>query len=391
MTLWFWVIKILCTTVGESLADYINVNLGLGLSGTAVLFTVVLAASLVWQFRQPRYVPSVYWLTVVVVSVTGTLYTDILTDQWAVPLWLSSTVFGVLLAIVFAIWFSREQTLSIHTINTVPREAFYWLTVLVTFALGTATGDGILELTGWTPGQSVLFPAALIAVVAIGWRQGANPVLAFWLAYILTRPLGANLGDFFGFDTIDGGLGVGTLGTSLIFLAAIAVTVLYLTRSRVDVTTAGRTTATRTSSASTQRQVLIGWLVAAAVAAAVLGYASQHKGSATLAEGPSAAPTLAPGQAVVPFTAADLASFRTVTTSTLDLIAQGQQDQAVTRVKDLETGWDDSQAALQAKDPERWTTLDGKIDDVLTSVRAKQPDAGAEKAALDALSAGLRG
>ena len=195
VTLWFWVIKILCTTVGESLADYINTTLGFGLGGTAVLFTAVLAAALVVQFRTRQYVPPVYWVVVVLVSVTGTLYTDILTDQTGIALSVSSIVFTVLLAAVFGTWYARERTLSIHAINTVPREGFYWLTVLVTFALGTATGDWVLELTGWTPGQSVLLPITLIAVIALGWRLGANPVLAFWLAYILTRPMGANLDD----------------------------------------------------------------------------------------------------------------------------------------------------------------------------------------------------
>ena len=191
VVIWFWIIKVLCTTVGESFADWINETLGVGLLKTTVIFTVALAVVLVVQMRLPHYVPFAYWLTVVVLSVTGTLYTDILTDHLNVPLALSTSVFAVLFAIVFAIWYGRERTLSIHSIVTFPREAFYWLAVLVTFALGTAAGDWILELTGWPPGRSVLLPAGLILSVAIGWRIGANPVLAFWLAYILTRPLGA--------------------------------------------------------------------------------------------------------------------------------------------------------------------------------------------------------
>jgi len=164
VTVYFWVIKILCTTVGESLADYINTTLGFGLGGTAVLFSVLLAVALVVQFRTRQYVPTVYWLVVVLVSVTGTLYTDILTDQLGVPLSVSSAVFTLLLIAVFGIWYARERTLSIHSINTVPRESFYWLTVLVTFALGTATGDWILDLTGWAPGKSVLLP-----IIAADW------------------------------------------------------------------------------------------------------------------------------------------------------------------------------------------------------------------------------
>ena len=177
VTVWFWVIKILCTTVGESFADWINMTLGVGLIPTALIFTVVLAAVLGWQLSLNRYVPFVYWLTVVVLSVTGTLYTDILTDNLGVPLALSTSVFAAILAVVFGVWFARERTLSIHSIVTLPRELFYWLAVLVTFALGTAAGDWTLELTGRGPGTSVLLSAALIAAIVIGWRLGANAVL----------------------------------------------------------------------------------------------------------------------------------------------------------------------------------------------------------------------
>ncbi len=189
ITLWFWIIKILCTTVGESFADYINMALGVGLVATAVIFTIVTIVVLTAQMRLRRYRPDAYWLTVVVMSITGTLYTDILTDQAGVPLWISATVFSAALAIVFTIWCVKENTLSIHSIVSVPREAFYWLAVLITFALGTALGDWTLELTGWGPGLSILLPLVLIGIVAALWRFGANPVLTFWIAYILTRPL----------------------------------------------------------------------------------------------------------------------------------------------------------------------------------------------------------
>jgi uncharacterized membrane-anchored protein len=201
-----------------------------------VVFTAALIAVLVAQFRLDRYEPASYWLAVVLISVVGTLFTDIFTDSVGVPLWISSTVFAVLLAAVFAIWYARERTLSIHTIVTLPREAFYWLTVLVTFSLGTAVGDWTLELTGWSAGASVLLPLGLLLAVFAGWKLGAGPVLSFWLAYILTRPLGANLGDFLASPRADGGLGLGTMGTSVIFLAAILVTVVYLTKTRKDQT-----------------------------------------------------------------------------------------------------------------------------------------------------------
>lgn len=235
VTVWFWVIKILCTTVGESLADWINEQLGVGLVNTALIFTLVLAVALAVQMRLDRYVPTAYWLAVVVVSVTGTLYTDILTDQLGVPLWISTLGFSLLLAAAFTVWFVRERTLSIHSITTTPREGFYWLAVLVTFALGTATGDWTLDLTGWGPGVSVLLPLSLIAIVVVLWRSGLDAVLAFWLAYILTRPLGANIGDWLASDTADQGLGLGTFMTSVVFLLAILTTVVYLSISRADV------------------------------------------------------------------------------------------------------------------------------------------------------------
>ena len=236
VTVFFWVIKILCTTVGESCADFVNETLGFGLTNTTVVFSLALVAVLVAQLRLRRYVPAVYWLVVVLISVVGTLLTDNLTDGVGVPLWRSSALFAVVLAAVFGIWYSRERTLSIHSIVTTPRESFYWLTVLVTFALGTAAGDWTLELFGWGPGPSVLLPAGLILAVLAAWKLGAGQVLCFWLAYILTRPLGANLGDFFGSARDEGGLGLGTLGTSVVFLATILVVVIYLTRTHSDQT-----------------------------------------------------------------------------------------------------------------------------------------------------------
>jgi uncharacterized membrane-anchored protein len=238
VTIYFWIIKILCTTVGESFADYINETLGFGLTNTTLLFGAALVIALVAQFRLRQYVPGVYWLTVVLISVVGTLLTDNLTDGHNVPLWISTTVFSVLLAVVFSLWYAREHTLSIHTIVTTPREAWYWLTVLVTFALGTAVGDWTIELTGWSPGQSVLLPLGLILAVLVAWKLGMGPVLSFWLAYILTRPLGANIGDFLGSSHADGGLGLGTLGTSVLFLATIAAVVVFLSVTGADRTEA---------------------------------------------------------------------------------------------------------------------------------------------------------
>ena len=234
ITVFFWIIKILCTTVGESLADYINETLGFGIYNTTALFAVALVLVLVAQFRAREYVPGIYWLAVVLISVVGTLVTDIGTDEQGVPLWLSTTVFAVLLVAVFGAWYAKERTLSIHSIVTTPRESFYWLTVLVTFALGTAAGDWTIDLTSWSPGKAVLLPAGLILAVLAAWKLGAGPVLSFWLAYILTRPLGANIGDYLSSSKDDGGLALGTLVTSLVFLGGILATVVYLTVTKRD-------------------------------------------------------------------------------------------------------------------------------------------------------------
>jgi uncharacterized membrane-anchored protein len=391
VTLWFWVIKILCTTVGESFADWINMRLGVGLNLTAVIFTVILAAVLGWQLSLKRYVPFVYWLTVVVVSVTGTLYTDILTDDLGVPLAVSTGVFAAGLAVVFGVWYAREKTLSIHSIVTLPRELFYWLAVLVTFALGTAAGDWTLVLTGWSPGIAVLLPAALIAAIVVGWRLGANAVLSFWLAYILTRPLGANLGDWLGFSTDQHGLGLGTALTSVIFLTAILATVLYLTRTRVDVIDEPEHAPAPTVARNlTRERIMLGYYaVVAALAGALLVWSSGQEHAAPAAaeesETTSVTGTVPPGQATTKFPAGEVAKFRTVVQDTLGKVQAGDQAGAKARIKDLETAWDDDEPTLKPMDDATWTALDGQIDTALKAVRKSSPDPNAEIQALTTL------
>jgi uncharacterized membrane-anchored protein len=234
----FWVIKILCTTVGETAADYLNDNLGFGLVNTTYVTGALLAVLLVAQFQCRRYVPVVYWAVVVVISVFGTLITDNLTDLHNVALTTTTPIFAGVLALVFATWYAVERTLSIHTIVTTRREAFYWLTVLFTFALGTAAGDLIAEKASLGYFVSILIFGGAIAVVAFAhFALGLNPILAFWLAYILTRPLGASIGDFLSQDDPDyGGLGLGTTTTSSIFLGCILALVAFLTVTRRDQT-----------------------------------------------------------------------------------------------------------------------------------------------------------
>ncbi len=235
ITLYFWIIKILCTTVGETAADFLNVQLNFGLIVTTYVMSALLAVTLVVQFRVRRYVPGLYWFAVVLLSVVGTLITDNLIDTFGIPLTTTTTVFAVALAAIFAAWYVSERTLSIHTIYTTRREGFYWLAILFTFALGTAAGDLAAERLALGYPLSAFMFGAVIAIVAVAHlRFKLNAVLAFWVAYILTRPLGASLGDFLSQPRDNGGLGLGTIATSALFLTAILGLVIYLTVTRRD-------------------------------------------------------------------------------------------------------------------------------------------------------------
>ena len=225
----FWIIKIMATTVGVTGADYLAVHVGLGPAWTGAVMLVLLVGALTLQLRSGRYTPWMYWLTVVLVSVVGTQITDALTDGLGVSLYASTTAFALALAGVFAAWYWSERTLSVHTITTPRRELFYWAAILFTFALGTAAGDLATEALGLGFRVGVLAFSALIALIAIGWRFGLNSVLAFWLAYILTRPLGASLGDLLSQAPTYGGFGLGTVNTSLVFLAVIVSLVIFIT------------------------------------------------------------------------------------------------------------------------------------------------------------------
>jgi uncharacterized membrane-anchored protein len=235
VTIFFWIIKVLATTVGETAADFLNTNLHLGLTGTTLVMAALLAGVLVAQFRADRYVPGIYWLAVVLISVVGTLITDNLVDNFGVSLWTTTILFAIALAVVFAVWYANEKTLSIHSIVTTKREAFYWAAILFTFALGTAAGDLVAENLNLGYWKSALLFAGAIALVALAWRHArVNAVLAFWTAYILTRPLGASIGDYLSQPRDAGGLGLGTAGTSALFLATILGLVLYLARTKKD-------------------------------------------------------------------------------------------------------------------------------------------------------------
>ena len=231
VTLVFWILKILATTVGETAADVLSTTFGLGTVITSYVMGVLLLLSLAFQLRAKRYVPTIYWIVVVFISVVGTLISDNLVDNLGVSLATTSLIFAVALVAVFVFWYMREKTLSVHTIYTLRRELFYWAAILFTFSLGTSAGDLLSEsLHLGYPLAALMFGAA-IAVIYLAYRLGAmNEVLAFWLAYILTRPLGASMGDLLTQSKADGGLGLGTIPVSVLFLVGIVAGVIYLTR-----------------------------------------------------------------------------------------------------------------------------------------------------------------
>ncbi|HIG8794349.1 COG4705 family protein [Raoultella terrigena] len=230
VTLFFWLIKMMSTTVGETAADFLNMDLGWGLTNTTLLTGVLFVITLALQLRATRYVPALYWATVLLISVFGTLVTDNLTDRFGVPLAFSTGVFGALLILTFVLWFNEEKTLSIHSITTRKRELFYWVAILFTFSLGTAAGDWVAE--GLNLGYfnaATLFGALILLTALAFYLFRANSVLCFWIAYILTRPFGASCGDLLSQSPVNGGVGLGTTGTSILFLLIIISLVGYLT------------------------------------------------------------------------------------------------------------------------------------------------------------------
>ena len=235
LTIYFWIIKIMATTVGETVADLLTVRLSLGLIVASVVVGVLLLIALFVQLRMHKYVPSIYWIAVVLISVAGTLITDNLVENFGVPLWVTTIGFAVALCATFIAWHVVEKSLSVHTIKTTRRELFYWSAILCTFALGTAGGDLLAEgaKLGYT--YSALLFAGCIALVTLGYYKfGLDAVVAFWLAYILTRPLGASLGDLMSQPTQNGGFGLGTVMTSATFLVVILGLVIFMSQRRDD-------------------------------------------------------------------------------------------------------------------------------------------------------------
>jgi uncharacterized membrane-anchored protein len=225
----FWLIKLMAVTMGETAADYLAVNLGYGLTTTSLIMSAALVAVMALQLSQKRYVPWAYWSAVVLISVVGTLITDNLVDNFGVALQTTAIAFSLLLAATFACWYALEGTLSIHAVSTNRREAFYWLAILLTFALGTAVGDLVAEVFGLgylTTG--LIFGAIIAAIAGAYYALRLDGILTFWMVYILTRPLGASLGDLMSQPTDYGGMGLGTIYTSLVFLTVIVAIVIYM-------------------------------------------------------------------------------------------------------------------------------------------------------------------
>jgi len=377
ITIFFWIVKVLCTTVGETFSDFLNVNLGLGLTLTTILMGIAFIVVLYFQFRATKYVPGIYWLTVVIISVLGTLVTDNLTDGIGVPLELSTVIFSVLLLLTFLFWYLSEKTLSVHSIYTKKREGFYWLTILFTFALGTAVGDLYSEQLGLGYLNTGIIVAIIIACIFLAWKfLKIDAVLAFWTAYIFTRPLGASLGDYLTQPKEYGGLGLGATVTSVIFLIAILAIIIFFSVTKYDTVAKSETVASKQTKGS-KKSVLVQTIAVLGIFLVVgVGdyvWSSNNLAIAKAPQSDSSQTTLS-GQ---------LTDFITIENDMLNLVNSNDFTSTKTRADDLEHEWDTSQSQLKKIDKTSWTQIDGTMDNVLAAVRSKNPDAGKCKSVID--------
>jgi uncharacterized membrane-anchored protein len=231
VTLIFWVAKIFTTAMGESTSDYLVFRINPYLA--VILGFIGFAAALAIQFKNKKYVPWIYWLTVTMVAIFGTMAADVMHIQLGVPYVISTVFFAAVLALIFFIWLRTEKTLSIHSINNPRREIFYWATVLATFALGTAAGDWTAVSLGLGYFTSGLVFAGIFAIPALGYKlYGLNEVFAFWFAYIVTRPLGASFADWFGKPRAVGGRGLGDGVVAFTLTVLIVICVSYMSLNR---------------------------------------------------------------------------------------------------------------------------------------------------------------
>ncbi|HWT76454.1 MAG TPA: hypothetical protein VN258_17290 [Mobilitalea sp.] len=364
VTVFFWIIKILCTTVGETFSDFINVNLGVGLINTTIIMGIAFFIVVYLQFRATKYIPGLYWLTVVLISVFGTLVTDNLTDGIGFPLELSTIIFSVLLMLTFLFWYLSEKTLSIHSIYTRKREAFYWLTILFTFALGTAVGDLYSEQLGLGYLPTGLIVASIIVGTFLVWKfLKLDAVLAFWVAYIFTRPLGASLGDYLSQPSKYGGLGLGATITSVIFLIAILGIIIFLAVTKCDTKPGDNVVVQQVN--SEKKNVMIQTIVVLCIflTVGISGYALR---SHYIAQQSDSSQTTLKGQ---------LTDFITIENDIESAVNANDFTTAKSGADDLEHKWDTSVSQLKKIDKSTWTQIDGTIDSVLASVRSSSPDA----------------
>ena len=229
----FWAIKIVSTTVGETAADYISVNLKFGLTNTAILLGALTILVVLWNFKQKKYFPPSYWCLIVMMSIEGTLITDLLVDKLGVSLLALDVVFTIAMGLLFWLWYRKEKTLSIHEINNDNREKFYWIIVLTTFALGTGVGDTVSEYLSIGYFYSlIIFGSIFILAGILNFFKFIDGILAFWIAFIVTRPIGASLGDLFIQTPKDGGFGISAAIINSIFFIVIIASVSYITITR---------------------------------------------------------------------------------------------------------------------------------------------------------------
>ena len=373
ITIFFWIIKILCTTVGETFADFLNFNLGFGLTLTTVIMGIAFCIVLYLQFKATKYVPGIYWLTVVLISVFGTLVTDNLTDAMGVPLEVSTVVFSVLLGLTFLFWYLSEKTLSVHSIHTRKREAFYWLTILFTFALGTAVGDLYSEQLGLGYLNTGIIVVIIIACVFLAYKfLKLDGILAFWIAYILTRPLGASLGDYLSQPKVNGGLGLGTTCTSVIFLLAILAIIIFLAVTKMDTTAKSETVETNQTNGS--KKNVLTQTIAVLCIFLVVGIGGYVWRSNHIASQTDSAQTTLSGQ---------LTDFIKIENDMLKDVNSNNFTSAKKSADNLEHQWDTAEPKLRSIDGTTWTKIDGTIDSVLAAVRSSNPDASKCKSALN--------